>query len=305
MTIYARNITYPDLLRTFDNNSDNFKFIDSLFITPGDYTFSEADFLDVDFWYDQLGVNIFPLHGVTDFNSTDKPTQYITSLQDFDYPANKGKYKQEFKFDWSLDYHKLVNEISGQNVNIIYASGQYLRATKLPTGEIKGFATSLFNLEKILFNVNNSQGNSPLTIELLDSDELNVSGYEVEVDWQPKRLDRKVINLNLTFSEDTIVMAIDYLQNPVTGITASDITITDHINGNITFSTFIPGGGVYQLRGFSNTITNACLYIQSRIYIGAKRFTFKVIVIIVNNMLFADGNNVVLADGNNMVLAKN
>jgi len=305
MSIGKQNTTFPDTLRTFERNTDAFKTTESLFMTPSDFIWTPAQFEDADWWYDNLGINFFPLHGITQFVPEDTPSEIIESIQDFKYKTNNGKYAQRIKYDWSLDYHKLINEMSGSKVNLVYASGRHLRAKLLDSGNISGFPIATFELEKILFHTDDSAGDSELFLEWLDSNDLNVSGYEVEVDWQPKKMDRLVLNLNLTFAATSITMYVRYLNENVLGISASDITITDQKNGNITFGVFVPGNGIYQLGGFSNTLTHACIYIQSTLYIGAKKFTYKFVVEVINNMIFADGNNAVLSDGNNMVLAKN
>lgn len=301
MTIRKQNITIPDTLRTFDQNTDKYKLTESLFITPEDFTFTAAQFIDDDFWYDNLGINIFPLHGITQFSNEDTKNTFVESQQDFTYLLNKGKYRQRVRYDWSLDYHQLINELSGQNLRIIYVSGKILRATETSAGLIRGVSLSAFELEKILFNTGDSIGNSELFLELLDSDEINVSGYEVEVDWQPKKMDRLVINIALTFSEDAITMLLKYLNQNITGISASDITITDDINGDITFSTFVPGNGVYLLSGFSDTIRNACINIQSTLYIGRKRFTFIIAVIVENNFIYEDDDNKIYENDDNCI----
>lgn len=276
MSIVKQNTTIPDTLRTFESNKSIYKETESIFITPEDFTCSVDDFADADFWYDNLGINIFPLHGISEFTPEDRKKTLTESLQDFSYETVPEKYRQRIKYDWSLDYHKLVNEISGQSVNIIYASNRVLRATLNDSGDVKGFSVSAFILEGLMFSLNESNGDSELFLELLDAKELNENGYDVEVDWQPKKMDRLVLNVKLSFGADTITMLIKYLSNTITGIKSSDITITDDKNGDITFDTFIPGDGIYVLGGFSNVITKACLYIKSTVYIGAKRFTYTV-----------------------------
>ena len=304
MSIRKTHIAIPDTLRTFANNSDKYKLTESIFITPTDFTFTESEFIDNDFWYDNLGVNIFPLHGITAFAPSDVAAKFEESIQDFKYKIDNGKYKQKIKYDWSLDYHQLINELSGQDLRIIYVSGNVLRAVKDGL-EIKGFKTSQFELEKIMFTLGNSTGNSELSIELLDPDELNTLGHEVEVDWQPKKMDRLVLSIDLIFTEDTITLSIKHLNTNITGIVSSDITITDNINGNITFTTFVPGDGIYILEGFSDVITVATLTIKSTIYIGCKEVIYKVVAFVVDNMIFADSNNAIFADGNNVITAKN
>jgi len=301
MSIQKPNINLPDTLRTFVRNSDAYKLTESLFITPDDFSFTKAEFADDDYWYSELGINIFPLHGVNEFVSKDTESKIITSLQDYDYKINNGKYKHEFKYDWSLDYHKLINEISGQKIRIIYRSGNVLRATT-DGSTVTGFSISTFELEKILFNSGDSIGNSKLFLEWMDSDELNVNGYEVEVDWNPGKMNRLVLNINLAFGSDSITMYVKYLDKTISDINSSDITITDELNGNITFGIFMPGDGIYQLGDFSNTITRACIYVQSTLYIGAKKFTFNFILQIEQNLNFISGDNWELISGDNLNL---
>ena len=305
MSVNSRNINIPDTLRTLELNTNAFKIVNSLFITPKTFVWTTEQWVDADFWYDNLGINIFPLHGVSDFKEEGTKNTITESGQGFSYKAYIGQYKHRFNFDWSLDYHNLLGELSGQEINIVYCSGRVLRGTLNSDGDIKGFNVSLFDLEPIMFDTGSGNGNSEAFIELLNSRELNESGYEAEVDWEPRKLDRLALNISLSFGEDSITMLIKHLSKTIIGIQASDITITDDINGDITFSTYIPGDGVYKLSGFSNTITTACMYIQSTIYIGAKRFTYNYRVVIIRNITLSDGNNMVLSNGENMVLAKN
>lgn len=300
-----KNTSLPDTLRTLVRNSDEYKDTTSLFFSDVDFSFTTDEIIDIDSWYENLGVNIFPLHGVTSFNDESRKTAFKESEQDFEFKTVPGKYKHKFGFDWSLDYRNLIAELSGQKLNVYYISGRVIRGVEKEDGTIRGFETSLINIEDILFPSGGNSGTSEVLIQLNDVNELNETGYEVEVDWEPGKLDRLALNIGLTFGETSITLLLKHLNNNITGVEASDITITDDINGDIGFTTFVPGDGVYQLSGFSDTITTACIYIQSTIYIGAKRFSYVYRVIVINNMLFADGNNVVLANGENVVLAKN
>ena len=303
MSITKRNITIPDTLRTFERNSDKYKLTESLFITPDDFTFTTAQFEDDDYWYSQLGINIFPLHGITSFASEDTKNTYQESIQDFSYKTNNGKYKQRVRYDWSLDYHQLINELSGQNLKVIYVSGRVLRATQPSTGVISGFTMSLFDLEKILFTTPDTVGNSELFLEWADSNELNETGYEVEVDWNPGKMDRLVLNIQLVVGDESLTMGVKYLSENITGISSGDITITDALNGNITFTTFVPGDGIYILSGFSDTLTHACLYIQSTLYIGYKKFTFIAVVTVDVgfDLMSGDGFDLMSGDGFDLI----
>ena len=157
---------------------------------------------------------------------------------------------------------------------------------------------SMFELEKAGFHTNDLNGDSELLLEHFDSDELNVYGYECAVDWTPQKIDRLVLNLSLVFGDDSMTVRTRYLNENITGLQNTDFTITDDNNGNITFATFEPGEGVYRLAGFSDSITSACLSIQSTIYIGAKRFLFNYVVTIVTYRLTEDDDSRQDEDGN-------
>lgn len=275
MSIKKQILTYPDTLRTFAINSDNFKQVESLFVTPDTFSFTAEQFDDPDFWYQNLGVNIFPIHSASDFTIMDSETAYKESLHNFTFKTDAGKYRHKVKFNFSLDYHQLLSELSGQKLRIIYASGLWLRATQSSTGIIQGFQTSAFELEKILFNLNSSTGNSDLFIELLDVDELNIMGYEKQMAWSPSDMDRLVLNIILLYGVDTVTMYANYMGEPVTTIESSDITWNDETNDPLTFSLFINSGGVYQMGGFSPALpTTGCLSVKSSLYIGQKRYQF-------------------------------
>lgn len=302
MTILSANTTIPDTLRTLSANTDKYKITDSLFITPSDFVCTTDELEDRDFWYDNLGINLFPLHRITNYTNESTKNQITESLQRFGYKTAQGKYKFRYNFDWSLDYHNLIDDLSGQKVNVILISGNVIRTALKSDGNIKGLTVDLFDLEPILFDDGNGSGNSELFIELAEINKSNETICEVEVDWIPGKINREVLNIDITFGDDSMTLLIKHLSNTVSGIKASDITITDDINGDISFNTYIPGNGVYKLIGFDKTITTACMYIQSTIYIGAKRFAYNYIVVITNNMVTEYGDNMVTEYGNNMTL---
>lgn len=297
-----------DTLRTFAINRDDFHQADTIFLTPEDFTMTESQFADVDYWYTQLGINIFPIHNPSEFQIQDNEPGYKQSIQDFTFKTTPRKYRQKIKYNLSLDYHQLISEMSGQRLNIIYASDNVLRAVQLTNGLIKGFKTSAFELEEMLFSTFQSLGNSDLFIELANSDELNVYGYETTVSWIPSEIDRLVLNISLVYSTDTITMSVKYLNENITGLQSSDITITDDNHGSLIFSTFIPGDGIYQMINFldsgSNVVTptTGCLYIQSTIYIGRKKYRFTASITTISPwILLGAGDNFVTFGGDQLI----
>jgi len=299
MSIEKRNIEYPDVLQTLSLNTDKYRLTECLFITPESFSWRSDEFEVADFWYSNLGTNIIPLQGVLEFNPEDEEMITNDSLQDFTYKLRDGRYRHRLMFDWSLDYHNLVSQFSGQKVRVVYASGNVLRAYINDADEVYGLLTNTFELEKIKFTTINSTGNSNLLIELNNALDLN---YEVEVDWSPKLMDRLVVNIQLIYGESTITLRVKYNSENITGISASDITITDDIYGDITFSQFEPGEGVYVLGGFSDNLVSGCLSLQSSFYIGAKRYNYKFTAQITQNLDFIDGTNFELISGDNLDL---
>jgi hypothetical protein len=299
MSIINKN-NIPDTLRTFELNHDKFSQAESIFVTPASFSFSIANFEDADYWYSQLGINIFPIHSISDFQPQDDPTAYNKSKQDFTYQTNAGKYRHKIKYDFSLDYHQIISEIKG-DIRIIYASKNILRGTSTDGIMVRGFSVSTFQLEKILFGMLNSTGNSDILIELSNTDELNIYGYEKEMDWSPAQMDRLVLNISLTYNTDSITMRAKYLDQNISTITANDLTFTDDTNGNLTFTTFIPGDGIYVMSGFSAQPTTGTLCIQSTLYIGGKRYSFNVSIVVTSNQVWLDDNNRTWLNGDNRI----
>lgn len=298
MTLHKTN-TIPDLLRTFEKNTNKYKLTHSLFITDVDFSITESEFEDSSFWYDHLGIDIFPLHNITQFAPEDEKNVLIQSKQDFTYKARNGKYKHRVSYDVGLDYHQLLNSIDNNELRVIYVSNNVIRGTKVGTDDIRGFKLSSFSVEKLEFAINSTVGTTQIFLELFDSDELNVNGYEVEVDWSPRLIDRLVMKINLTFYESYIIANLTYQGEAITNVSSNDVTITDINNGNITFSLSNIGSGLYKLSNFSNTMTESCIYVKSTLYIGTKRFNYTFVVAVTTNALFQDGDNILFQDGNN------
>jgi hypothetical protein len=289
MSIVNKNII-PDTLRTFEINSDRFHQVDSIFVTPESFSFSLSDFSDADYWFSQLGINIFPIHSISDYSPQDDPTAYNKSKQNFTYQTNSGKYRHKLKYNFSLDYHKLINELSSE-IRIIYASGTTLRALSTDGENVKGFKISAFNLEKMLFGNLQSIGNSEILIELDDPNELNIYGYETQVNWTPQQMDRLVLNISISYGTESMTLYIRYLELPITTISSSDITWTDDLNGSISVSLSNIGHGYYLVNGFSEQPTDGMLSIKSTLYIGQKRYSFVSTVTMENNVLWLNGED--------------
>jgi hypothetical protein len=274
---------------------------ESLFVHLEGFSFTEDEFEDQDFWYDNLGLNIFPLHGIEEFNPEDESNVLTTSLQDFTWKSKKGVYRHRPLFNWAMSYHILVNELASSKLFAIYATNYMLRAVN-KNGIITGFELSAFEPEPFMFSQKNQAGNSEIFIEHADSDELNTYGYQVEVDWPVKKMDRLPVTIELSFSQASIYMTVKYLGTLVSGITASEITIYDKVNGYINFSTFVPSGGYYTLSNFDNIITSAIIFVKSRLYIGCKAFKYTYTLKEGVGFLLMTGDNFLLMNDTNFLL---
>lgn len=301
MSIGKKYITIPDTLRGASVNIETMPMPESLFIHLEDFYFSESEFIDEDFWHDNLGINIFPLHGIEEFTPEDLKNTLTDSLQDFTWKSKKGIYRQRMTFNWSIDYHQILTELSSSKLYAIYAASNILRGV-LDNGNIRGFNLSAFEFEPFAFSTNKLSGNSELYIEHYDSDELNTNGYQAEIDWLPKKMDRLPVTIDITLSESKITLTVKYFGNLVTGIEASEISIYDKINGYVGFSTFVPGDGYYQLSNFDKIISYGTIFVKSRLYIGCKSFIYNYTIKDGVGLILMSGDDFLLMDDNSFLL---
>jgi hypothetical protein len=304
MTVVKNISQLPDTKQGFEQNINNLTMIGGILICEPDFTIPIADINDVDSWYTEMLANQFtPLHNVKEFEPLDKETGLNESLQDFTYETYKGQYRNKSKFDWSIDYHKLVNELNGTNKYVIYYDLNWnIYATSDDGVNLRGFKTNRLILEKLLFSIGTTPAFSVLDIELYDSDELNVNGVVQKVDWNPEDLDRRFINIKVEYiDQNTLNFSVTHNGENIDDISSSDVTVTDERNGVLTFSLFSYLGGVYQLSGFSDNLISGKLEVLATLYIGCVAYSYKVVVEVSNNFVFEDNENFVFEDGENFI----
>jgi len=303
MAVIKQISALPDTKQGFEHNINNLTLIGGVLICEPDFTIPIADINDIEEWYTEMLANQFtPLHNVKEFESLDRETGLNESLQDFTYEIDKGQYRNKLKYDWSIDYHKLVNELNGTDKNVIYYDLNWNIIGTTDDGiNLRGFKTNRLILEKLLFSIGTTPAFSVLDIELYDSNELNVNGVIQKVDFNPEDLDRLFINIKVEYvDQNTLNFSATHNGVDIDDISSSDVTVTDERNGVLTFSLFSYLGGVYQLSGFSDNLISGKLEVLATLYIGCIAYTYKVIVApIIVNYDFEDSDNFEFEDSIN------
>ena len=306
----ARNISsLPDTKRTFGVAGNTLAQIRGIFLAKKTFTFSSVDdFKDIDSWHTALeNEDITPVHYVKEFDVLDDETIIGESQQDFSYKLRSGKYRHKLSYDFSLDLHQVLETISESDLYVFYWDKNLnIYGTSDDGTTVRGFKTNRIILEKILFQVGSNPGFSVLDIELRDSDEINENGVVEKVEWYPSDVDRLFITIDIQYLDSqTLNFTASYMGTPIgSGIEASNVTITDNVNGDILFSLFDINGGVYKLSGFSNNITNGLLQILAPLYLGCSKYFVRISVPIESTFLLLDDDDFALLDddGFNLLL---
>lgn len=292
----------PDTKQGLSVSNIKRALISGIFIHTKDFTFPNlAAFTDIEYYYNaMISGDLIPLHGVKKFTPKDDEAVYPNSLQDFSYQQYKGKYRHILEYDWTIDYHLLVDTLTNTDYYVIYHDlNKNIYGCKQSDGKYRGLKTNRLALEKLPFQVGTTPSFSSLDIELKDHAELTTIE---NVSWMPSDVDRLFMTLTVnTVTNDEINFTAVDINGNVTTITGSDITLTDDINGNLSFTTLNLSGGSYKLSGITPNITSCKMVIKSVINIGCVSFHVNYTVFVANNMIFGDGNNMVFGNGGNMV----
>jgi hypothetical protein len=305
VSIRKTNITFSNTGQTFELNKASLGNITSLLLTTSDFTLSVSDLQDEDTMFNyMLNGDVFPLHNVFDVVTQTKQIVYTDSLLDNSFRSYRGKDAFTAKYNIRPDYRQLISQFNGHDKDlrlILCFNNEYYLTTQTGSNQ-RGFKISDINIEDIeILN----DFNTPLRIELADKSErdsevLTNSGYKIN------NIDRRILSIQTEATADIISLNIEYLGNGITGIVADEITVEDQQYGELTFTTFVPGAGIYQLSDFkfgvsSVSLTGGCISIQTEGYIGRQKYTVEIVITYANFNLLSD-DNFTLLSGDNIIL---
>ena len=296
MSITQYISTLPDTKRTLDD-SVNYSYLEGYFVTEKRYLFTESNITNPDTWNNYLESNdLTPLHYVKQVEHVNEETQYADSIRDKTYKLRAGKYKQRARYNFSIDRHSLVNELSGTDLYIIpYDRNGNVYVVNDSSG-IRGIKTTRIELEKMLFPTDSEPAFSVLDIEFDEqfNDVINLG-------FNPKDIDRLFVSINILLATSSFInFTVKRNGENITGLSASDITLTDLLNGNITGIFLNYQNGVYTINSFSSPVTNGILTIVSSLYIGCTKYNVVIVVEVNNSMTFGSGDNMIFGSGDNM-----
>jgi hypothetical protein len=260
-----------------------------LFVHEKSFSFADTnDFADYDVWRDALeSGDLIPLNFIQEFEQQNEETVFVESQQNYNYRARKGKYSHIYKFDWTLDYHQIVETLSEKDYYVIpWDRNWNLRATERD-GVIQGFSVNHIVLKEMEDSDGTSPALSPLSVEYTDPDEWNVNGVTEQVTWNPEDINRLFMSITVDYVDsDNLNFSASWLGDSVDDISSSDITVTDDINGVLSFALFNYLGGVYQLSNFSASLTTGTLSILSDLYLGCSKYKVAITVSVTNRIAF-------------------
>jgi len=307
MSIYKTISTLPDTKQSFDSRVNGFAPIKGLFGVKSGTSFASVEaFQDIDNWYTLLeSGDMFPLHYAVEFDAQDEDMFYGESLQDFSYKQRNGRYRHKISYVFNIDVHQAVSAISdSSNIHLFYwDKNNNIYGTSDDGVTVRGFKPNRFTFEKLLFARDNEPAFSVLDIELQDSDELNLRGVVKQVAWSPQDVDRLFISINIGYTaSDQLTFEAYYMSTPIAGLSAGDMSLTDDVNGALTF-TVLNFGYTYILSSFNLPLNSGVLKILSSLYLGCTKYNVTITVIVTYNAIFDDatGNNIVFEDLNNMI----
>jgi hypothetical protein len=294
MSIRKHISTLPDMKRTYASNLNEFAMIRGIFITNKDFSIPVDDFTDLETWRQGLeDGNIVPVYYIQEFEDRSEETIYGESLQDNTYYNRAGKYRHLFKFDFSDERHQTLEALSGTDLYVYYWDINWHIYGCREGDNVRGFKTNRIILEKQVWASGNNPMLSPLDIEWKDSNDWNQNGYVEKVTWNPNNIDRLFLSIEIvSISSVWLNFTAKYNGQFINDIEASGITLTDDINGELTFSFFNYAAGIYQLSDFSDNLTYGVLQVVSNIYLGCASYRVESYVPVTTYLVYEDDNRI-------------
>lgn len=247
--------------------------IRTIFFIKRTFSFvSVSEFQDLATWIQGIkDGNIIPLFDCRDFIDNSDPDPLEPNGQNYLYLRYKGKYKFVHQFNYNYDFAKNVKGVSQGDFDYIFADRKGNIVGYTPDGtEVRGFETDSITVEKL--NIGTSQkGNLVnITVELSDSDQLDLNAEIYKTEWSISQ-NLRLVPVSFSDMELTsmsFVVKDSVFGKPVNHLMKSNFELTE--GGGITFDTFKKlGDGGYYLNDFSSPPVSGQVVINSRIYYGS------------------------------------
>lgn len=247
----------------------NFTYIQNLYVVESDYFFaSDSAIQDIDNWYNDIQLtNIIPLYDAKDVESNHEDKITNRGVQDIEITVSKGKYRFSVYYNYDINLYKKLLKLDNKPA-YIYMQDK----NKNVYGIISG--TDIFGIRCENFTVNKI---------VLGSGDL--SGVKVDLTIDPEQMDNINITTGVTFDSQDIlffdtgntysitnvqygtdlvitVTVLDDSSLPLTGLVASDFSVSDNVFPTMTISEFSElGSGVYEFE-FNYPATTGTIYID-------------------------------------------
>jgi hypothetical protein len=297
MSVIKQILTYPSTGRGFALPGNFMQNTAGALLTKKTFTVTEAQLEDDTYMFDSFEAgDLIPLHLVQSVIPQNEDIQKRTSQQDFEYETRPGKYKHTLRFDWDNAFHQIVETYSGTDLYIIhYDQVGHLILAEESAGIYRGVKTDGLILKKQeLFGNGSAPLYSDLGIELKYDETFKV----IQVDWLPEQIDKLFVTLDVTsLGVDYLNFTVKYNSTDIDTIEASDVSIVDDTNGEISGILLNNASGVYQATNFSETLTTGCLTVNATAYLGRVKYRVQIIVDVTVGFDLLDGDGFDLLDG--------
>lgn len=306
MSITKQISSYPSTGRGFAINHNFLYNISGIILTKRDFRITPSQLLDDSYLFSAMeNGDIFPLHMIQDVIPENEDALEIESIRGNTYPQGKGVYRHVLKFNWTLEFHKIVETYSGTDLYAIYYdSNRHIILTEESEGVYRGLTTNMIHLLKPDMFTNGSQVSfSDLKVELSDPKEITEKGKSIQLDWLPSAIDKVFVSLRIeSTGTDYVNFRAKHNTNDINGISVSDVSLIDNSNGNLPITLVSNLGGVYKVRVGGDLVTSGCLIVNSSTYLGQVRYVYQQVIQVINSFILENlTDNFIYEDGDNII----
>jgi hypothetical protein len=274
-------------------NENKFAKLKTVFLTLLDFDFdTEDNFLDEDYWFAGIKTgNIIPIINLKEMDDNTEPENYYINAQDSEIKISGGKYKFNFRAKYSLAYHHVLDQLSGQAFRVMFADmNKNIYACNLVGTIHRGFDVELFNVENKKFSSGVVPAWTQIRIVLADADQFDKYGVISQMDFNPNKL--TIIFVDITDISSDASTDINFTVTDseyglqILGLSASQVQIIDN-TGVLTIINFQELGEGNYSATVSDPLTFGSILIDDGTYYGNASYVISSTVAEITNITFA------------------
>lgn len=260
--------TKPNIaLSDFECALSSYTFIKNMyFVDPAFYTNSEDDFIDVTFWYNQIGLgNVTPIFDAKDIeDKSDENITYI-GIQDKEVGLFKGKYKFTAYFNYNEAIYKKLLKLDNKNGSVYIQDKNRNMYGILDGISIFGIYCDFISVEKLQFGTGEPSG-IKVYITFNPSQIADVKISETQFDSHnlinfPIENEYTITDITYSAALQITVTVEDEFGAKLTGLVIGDFIVTDTTFGSQTLSGFSESSPGEYTFSCNRIMTSGTIYI--------------------------------------------